>query len=301
MNVTAETFEQHRPLMFSIAYRMLGTISDAEDMLQEAYLRWRNVNHADVKSPKSFLAATVTRLCMDHLRSARVRREQYVGPWLPEPLLEGPGHAAGDDASLAESLSMAFLMMLEQLSPTERAVFLLHDIFGFEFAEVSRMIGKTAANCRQLGSRARQHLVESGPRFEHDPKKAEQLAEEFLAACRSGDTGRLIGLLAEDATLYSDGGGKVPAAQRPIQGADPVARFLIGVTKKAPPDLQVEAALVNGQPGLVIYQQGVPIRVFSLEYMCRKLRTICVVGNPDKLQHLAGGASRQGDSKRTNR
>ncbi len=285
MNAMVEAFEEHRPLMFSIAYRMLGTVADAEDMLQEAFLRWQQTEMDTVTSPKAFLAATTTRLCIDYLQSARVRREQYVGPWLPEPLVSEPTAQAAND-ELAESLSMAFLMMLENLSPAERAIFLLHDIFSFDFEETARLVGKTAANCRKIASRARRQLTQAPPRFVPDPDKANQLATTFLGVCKSGDLNRLVAILADDVTLYSDGGGKVPSATRPIQGALNVARFLLGVVAKAPRDMVVKTTLVNRRPGLIVSQDGVNVRIFSLEFDQTGLRTICVVGNPEKLRHL---------------
>lgn len=286
MDAPLEAFEQQRPLMFSIAYRMLGTVSDAEDILQEAYLRWQQAEHDEIRSPGSFLSATVSRLCIDHLRSARVRREQYVGPWLPEPLIGESRSAPADDAELAESLSMAFLMMLEKLSPTERAVLLLHDVFGFDFEEVAQQVGKTAVNCRQICSRARGRLERTEARRAPNPVQAEQLAVEFLAACRDGDVGQLMAMMADDVTLYSDGGGKVAAALRPIEGATNVARFLVGIAKKASADIEARPVVVNGGPGLAVLHHGAAVRVFALEFDGPTLRTICVVGNPDKLRHL---------------
>lgn len=281
-----DQFEQHRGLMSSIAYRMLGTVSDADDVLQEAYLRWQRTDQNSVTSAKSFLSATVTRLCIDHLRTVQRRREQYIGPWLPEPMVTELQDMKASDEVVAESLSMAFLMMLESLSPAERAVFLLHDIFEFDFDEVGRQIGKTSTNCRQICSRARKRLTRAESRFESDPDKAEEITTEFISACKTGDIDSLVTMMADDATLYSDGGGKVVAARRPIEGATNVARFLVGVAKKGTSGMDLKPVLVNSAPGIAVLHDGCCVRVFSLEFDEGRLKTICVVGNPDKLRHL---------------
>lgn len=286
MSQHAQQFEQHRDLMFSIAYRMLGTVSDAEDVLQEAFLRWQETPLDAVRSARSLLSTIVTRLCIDHLRSARARREQYIGPWLPEPLVSDASQSAASDEELSESLSMAFLMMLESLSPPERAAFLLHDVFGFDFEEVGRQIGKTSVNSRQICNRARKRLRETEFRFEPDPQKAEQIASEFIAACKTGDLDSLVSMMADDVALYSDGGGKVLAARRPIEGRKHVARFLVGVVRKGISTVQIKPAIVNGRPGVVARDVEGHLRVFSLDFDHTGLRTICVVGNPDKLRHL---------------
>jgi RNA polymerase sigma-70 factor (ECF subfamily) len=241
-----EVFDGYRPLLFSIAYRMLGGVMDAEDVVQEAYLRWRGASEGEVRSPRAYLSAVVTRLCIDHLRSARVRREEYVGPWLPEPLPTGPGSDDAGPAGLDESLSMAFLVLLESLTPTERAVFLLREVFDYDYAEVSHIVGKSEANCRQIARRARESVAARRPRFEHSPEQQERLMRQFLRACTTGDMPALLELLADDVTLWSDGGGKARAALNPIHGPDRVARFFLGVLQKAPSALTIRPAMING-------------------------------------------------------
>ena len=271
--------------MFSIAYRMLGTVSDADDIIQETFLRWQKLDASKVNSAQAFLSTAVTRLCIDFLRSTKRQREQYIGPWLPEPLVADSSHQ-DRNAEFADSLSLAFLAMLEKLSPTERAVLLLHDVFGFEFKEVARMIGKTPVNCRQICRRARKYVRKPEAKFQPEPEQAEQLAEKFIAACQSGNIDELVSLMADDIILYSDGGGKVAAARRPLEGFQEVSRFLVGIAQRAPSDLQVFPLLVNGRSGLAIQQGNQIQRVFSLDFENSKLKTICVVGNPNKLRHL---------------
>ncbi|HEY7909915.1 MAG TPA: RNA polymerase sigma-70 factor, partial [Thermomicrobiales bacterium] len=229
-----ELFNDYRPLLFSIAYRMLGSVMDAEDMVQEAFLRWQRAVHAEVTSPKSYLTAVVTRLCIDHLGAAYVRRESYVGPWLPEPLVT-EGDAMTDTMALADSLSLAFLVLLERLTPVERAVFLLHEVFGYPYEEIAGIVEKNAANCRQIGQRARRHIHADRPRFDPSPAEQERLTQQFIVSCTSGDLGALVAILADDITLWADGGGKVAAARRPIHGAENVARFLGGLAKAQVP------------------------------------------------------------------
>ncbi len=236
--MTDETFDTLRPLMFSIAYRMLGSVSDAEDIVQEAYVRYTTAD-AKVGSLKAYLSAVVTRLSIDHLRSARVRRETYVGQWLPEPLLTEEGPAA--HAEQADSLSMAFLLVLERLSPVERAVFLLHDVFAYDYDEIAQIVGKSEANCRQLASRARKHLDAEKPRFETSRKAREDLAARFFAAAQQGDVDGLVALLAADVEVYGDGGGKAPQWSRPIVGADRVSRLFVNLGRQiAKFELQIE-------------------------------------------------------------
>ncbi len=278
----SEVFGRHRPLLFSVAYGMLGSVMDAEDVVQEAFLRWQRTPRGEVRSPKAYLSAVVTRLCIDHLRSARARREEYVGPWLPEPLLAD--RAAGEPAVVDEALSMAFLVLLESLTPVERAVFLLREIFDYEYAEVSRLVGKSEANCRQIARRARESVAARRPRFESSPEQEESLTQSFLEACLGGDMERLLALLAEDVTLYSDGGGKTRAALNPIRGADKVARFLAGILGKVPPGFVARRTRVNGRPGLVGYfGDGSPQSVATLEVADGNIRAIRLVVNPEKL------------------
>ncbi len=279
----SEVFGRHRPLLFSVAYGMLGSVMDAEDVVQEAFLRWRRTPRAEVRSPKAYLSAVVTRLCIDQLRSARARREEYVGPWLPEPLLAERG-ASGEPAVVDEALSMAFLVLLESLTPVERAVFLLREIFDYDYEEISRLVGKSEANCRQIARRARESVAARRPRFESSPEQEESLTQSFLEACLGGDMERLLALLSEDVILYSDGGGKTRAALNPIRGPEKVARFLAGILGKVPPGFVVRRALVNGHPGLVGYfGDGSPQSVVTLEIADGNIRAIRLVVNPEKL------------------
>jgi len=286
-----EVFMVHQPLLFGLAYRMLGSVMDAEDIVQEAFLRWRQVASATVETPRSYLTTVVTRLCIDHLRSARVRREQYVGPWLPEPLVGvQQDDSVGGDA-LAESLSLAFLVLLESLTPVERAVFLLHEVFGYSFEETATVVGKSAANCRQIGRRARRRVGERRPRFDASPAHRERVLGRFVQACTTGDMAGLLALLADDATLWSDGGGKTIAARRPIRGATNVARFLLGVLTKAPPALTARLAPVNGQPGFIVEVDGHLNNVTVLDIVDGRIQAVRIVANPDKLRRLPGPAS----------
>src|SRR5215211_2764829 len=261
-----EVFDQNRPLLFSIAYRMMGSVMEAEDAVQEAYLRWQRASEDEVRSPSAYLSKVVTRLCIDRLRSARVRREQYVGPWLPEPVLGEQAQEIGEQADLEDSLSMAFLVLLESLTPVERAVFLLREVFDYEYAEIASLVDKSEANCRQISHRATQSVAARRPRFESSPQQEERLMEGFLQASLCGDMEALLELLSDDVTLYSDGGGKTRAALRPVYGADNVARFLTGILNNIPPGFTVRQSRVNGRPGLVGYfGDGSPQSVVSIE------------------------------------
>lgn len=285
---SSHVFGELRPLLFSIAYRMLGSVMDAEDVVQDAYLRWQDASDGDVRSPRAYLATVVTRLCINHLRSARVQRETYVGPWLPEPLVTDPTTDPSGSVELAESLSMAFLVLLERLSPTERAVFLLHEVFDFEYAEIARIVDKSEGTCRQLLSRAKKHVGSDRTRFDASPKQAERLMERFTKAAGAGDFEGLVAVLAEDITLWPDGGGKAPgAALNPIHGADSVARFIVGFTRRfVPQDRVVKAAEINGQPGFISYLSGRPVAALVFDIRHDRIHTIYAIGNPDKLRTL---------------
>jgi RNA polymerase sigma-70 factor (ECF subfamily) len=275
----SEVFDRHRPLLFSIAYRMLGSVMDAEDVVQEAFLRWQRAPRTEVRSPKAYLSAVVTRLCIDQLRSAKARREEYVGPWLPEPLPTEP-----DAAVIDESLSMAFLVLLESLNPTERAVFLLREVFDYDYEEISRLVGKSEANCRQIARRARDSVAARRPRFESSPEQEERLMASFLEASLDGDMEGLVSVLSEDVTLWSDGGGKTRAAMNPIHGADRVSRFIFGILREAPPGLVVRRTRVNGRPGIIGYfADGRPQSVTTFEVAGGRIRAIRIVVNPEKL------------------
>jgi RNA polymerase sigma-70 factor, ECF subfamily len=279
-------FDDHRSLLFSIAYRMLGSSSDAEDVVQEAYLRWRGADAADVASPRAYLSTVVTRLAIDHLRSARAQREQYVGPWLPEPLVEDTAPSPAEHLVLAESLSMAFLVVLEQLGPVERAVFLLREVFDWDYDDVARVVGKTPEHCRQLLHRAREHVTAARPRRPVGQGEQERLTQRFLATLVTGDVGALAELLAADVVLYSDGGGKTAAARRPVRGRDRVARFFAGIRRKLPPDVVARIVRVNGQPGGVAYLGGRPYSVLVFDVADGRIAAVRVVVNPDKLRHV---------------
>ncbi len=289
--MTAEEFEELRPLLFSIAYRILGSVSEAEDAVQETWLRY----HASTTPPislKSFLAAIVTRVSIDVLRSARVRRETYVGHWLPEPLLtDGESTAYADPehaAELADSVSMAALLVLERLSPEQRAVFVLHDVFGFPFAEIADVVGRTEATCRQLASRARRHMDEERSRFDVDRRERDELAARFLDALTAGDVESLREVLAADVAVYGDGGGKAPQWMRVVSGLDKVARMFAGLARRfAGSGLRVEPHEVNGQPGAVLRDaEGRVINVLSLDVLDGRIQVIRSVINPDKLHHI---------------
>jgi len=279
-----------RPLIFSIAYRMLGSVAEAEDVVQEAFLRFHRAQEegAAVEAPKAWLAAVATRLAIDHLRSARVRREAYVGPWLPEPVVEEKEPAMARHVEMAESLSMAFLVILEALSPVERAVFLLREVFDYGYDEIAAVVDKSEDNCRQIFARAKRHIDAGQPRYEASPEKRDALAQRFFAACENGDLAGLVQLLAADATFFGDGGGKAAATLNPVRGRDPVARLFQGFhTKGRQVGLQVRRVLVNGQEGaLFVDAEGRLISVLALEIADGVVQTIRAVVNPDKLQHL---------------
>ena len=286
MTARTEDFERHRSLLFSIAYRMLGSVTDAEDIVQEAYLRWQEAPETEVRSPKSYLSAVVTRLSIDRLRSARARREEYVGPWLPEPLVSERAEDAGGTTGLDESLSMAFMVLLESLNPVERAVFLLREVFDYDYEEISRIVGKSEDNCRQIAHRARQSVAARRPRFERSPEQEERLTERFVEACVSGNMEGLLGLLSEDVTLWSDGGGKVAAAPYPIHGPERVARFLLGVLRTVPPGFFARPTRVNGEPGVVGYVDGHPTSVVALDIADGRICGVRTVVNPEKLHAI---------------
>jgi RNA polymerase sigma-70 factor (ECF subfamily) len=311
---TADAYQRLRPLMFSIAYRMLGSVTAAEDMVQEAFLRYHRAQAGPggIESPKAFLSAVITRLCIDELRSARARRETYPGEWLPEPLLTDgswlpeqvsgtglPGPASGaapygqafspaGAAEQADSLSMAFLLLLERLSPVERAVFLLRDVFGYGYDEIAAIVDKGEDNCRQLALRARRHVAERKPRFEASRRKRDELAARFFQAVGDGDMDGLLTMLANDAVLYGDSGGMRPSWPRPILGRDRVSRLLVGLSGQIRElGVVIRPAEVNGQPGgMCLDRDGQVINVFALDIADGQVRAVRSVINPDKLRHL---------------
>ncbi|MPZ89541.1 MAG: RNA polymerase sigma-70 factor [Nitriliruptorales bacterium] len=287
---TSETDETLRPLLFSIAYRMVGSVTDAEDLVQEALLRVHSAEQEGVviESRRPYACAVVSRLSIDHLRSARIRREEYVGEWLPEPIVTDRTLDPAEHAELSDSLSMAFLVLLESLSPPERAVLLLRDVFGFGFDEIAELIGKSEDNTRQVAVRARQRVQDRKPRFEASVERRWALAERFFAAVEQGDTDGLISLLAADATMYGDGGGRAPARRTPVRGAVAVARFLVHLARQTRRD-GVTLALVdvNGQPGAIAHSPaGETVAVLSLDIADGQVIALRSVVNPDKLTHL---------------
>jgi RNA polymerase sigma-70 factor (ECF subfamily) len=288
--VPTDPFEEYRSLLFAIAYRMLGSAMEAEDIVQEAYLRYRATPPESIRTLRSFLTTIVHHLCLDHLKSAQTRRENYVGPWLPEPII------TGDGASLLsplrqitdrESISMAFLVLLESLSPLERAVFLLREVFDYEYAEIAQITGRDEAACRQLFSRAKKHISDHRPRFPASPEAHAKMVGSFMEACMAGDIDGLMSLLAEDVTAWSDSGGKVTgAARQPIHGRDTVARGIISMLSRAPEGTTVEMTEANGLPALLMRVKGQIIGVFTLEVEGNLIRAMRNVANPDKLAHL---------------
>jgi RNA polymerase sigma-70 factor, ECF subfamily len=283
----AEEFQELRPLLFAIAYRILGSVAEAEDAVQETWLRYGQ-SPAQPTSVKAFLSAVVTRISIDVLRSARVRREQYAGPWFPEPLLTDPYQDPERSAELADSVSMAALLLLERLSPLERAVFVLRDVFGFGFAEIASAVGRSDAACRQLAVRARRHMNDGRPRFETDRGERDELAARFFDAVRDGDVDRLRELLAADVQMLGDGGGKAPAFTRAVVGADKVARVLVSVFPLlAKIDSTVEPREVNGQPGAIFRDRdGNVLSTWALDLLGGRIQAIRSVQNPDKLGHV---------------
>lgn len=284
----AGLFEEHRSLLFTIAYEITGTATDAEDVLQDSFLRWTDVDAATVQNPRAYLAKTVTRQALNSLRTAQRRREDYVGPWLPEPIVVAPDVA--DNAVLSESLSFAMLVVLETLSPDERAVFVLREVFDFPYAEIAEATGKTQAAVRQIASRAKAHVRARRPRFDVDVQKQKAVSDRFLTALLGGDMQSLMDVLAPGAVLLSDGGGKVSAARKPVVGADNIARFLLGIAKTPVPEMRVEATLLNGMPALVVFS-GTRIDVVALIQSSNDCVTgVYLVRNPDKLGAASSAA-----------
>jgi RNA polymerase sigma-70 factor (ECF subfamily) len=280
MEIAAATFEEHRTFLRSLAYRMLGIPADADDIVQEAWLRWATVPVAEIDSPRSFLAKTVTRLCLDHLKSARVRRETYVGPWLPEPIAEEPGDASGED------VSYAMLHAMERLTPLERAAFLLHDVFGESFEEIGDFLSRDAAACRQLASRARKHVRSEAPRHAVDPGEGRRLAAAFMQAARGGDLVALKRLLLPDAILYSDGGGTVRAALLPIYGADKIARMYESLVRRDILSGEVREIRYNGLDGLMYLSDDTIKDVLLFEVAQGQIVRLFALRNPEKLAKL---------------
>jgi RNA polymerase sigma-70 factor (ECF subfamily) len=288
MSSADQDFLELRPRMFGLAYRMLGSRADAEDVLQDAWLRWQGADRRELRSTEAWLTTVVTRLSIDKLREAKKEREHYTGTWLPEPLVgeepETPEHAS----ELASDISMAFLMVLERLAPEERAVFLLREVFDYSYEEIAPIVERTEANCRQIALRARKHVEARRPRFEPSPELREELAGRFFAALSDGDVDGLVAVLADDVALHGDGGGRVPALARSLHGAPRVARTLMAWVKAGRrADARLEPALVNGQPGArIVDRAGRTVSVMEVEVADGAVRAVHSVVNPDKLAHL---------------
>ncbi|MGW9302104.1 RNA polymerase sigma-70 factor [Streptomyces cyaneofuscatus] len=285
-----DVFEEHRPVLTGVAYRMLGRVADAEDVVQEAWLRWSSAAQEDVREPRAFLVRITTRLAIDRLRHLKSRREAYVGPWLPEPVVTNFGPAAPDAAEravLADSVSLAVLVVLESLSPLERAVFVLREAFGFPYAEIATALDRTEAAVRQLAGRARRHVDERKPRYDVDPGERRDLTERFLAAASGGSIEQLMALLAPDVRLVSDAGGKAKAARRVIETADKVGRFLAAVGREVGPDWDMRVAEFNGGPAVACFVGGKPDTFFQVEVRDGAIQCIYIVRNPDKLAGLS--------------
>ncbi|HEY4312610.1 MAG TPA: RNA polymerase sigma-70 factor [Pirellulales bacterium] len=279
-------FEEQRPRLERFAYRMLGSRSDVDDVLQEAFLRWNREDRDDVQSAAAYLSSIVARLCIDQRRAIDMRKATYIGPWLPEPIIESAGADPVERLETVDSISMAFLLVLESLTPVERAAFLLRKVFDYGYDEIGAILEKSTPNCRQLVHRAEQAIQEHRPRFEPDPAEAERMTSAFLQACTSGDLADLLQLLADDAVVYSDGGGKATAARAPVSGALNVARFFVGITKKMPPEATIKRARVNGQPGIIISLAGQPVTVVTLDLVDGRIAHCYAIRNPEKLARV---------------
>lgn len=284
----AAAFEAERGRLTGLAYRLLGSFSDAEDVLQDAWMRWQTVVRDEIRQPAAYLSAVVTRLCLDRLKQARRHRELYVGPWLPEPLLEDPALATLPEEALSRDVSFALMLALERLSPLERAAFILHDVFDMEYAEVAATLGRSEATCRQLARRAREHIRADRPRFEIDEQESETLAEAFFAASRSGEALSLGRLLADGATLHTDGGGRKPSALNVIRSAAKVARFFIGISRKprSAPPLWSRRIVANGLPAELSLEADGTRQLKAVEITAGQISNVYIIRNPDKLAKL---------------
>ncbi|MFJ6087078.1 RNA polymerase sigma-70 factor [Streptomyces sp. NPDC092369] len=285
-----EVFEAHRPVLLGVAYRMLGRVADAEDVVQEAWLRWSGADHGRVREPRAYLVRITTRLAIDRLRQVKARNEAYVGPWLPEPYVTDFGDTVPDTAEravLADSVSLAVLVVLESLSPLERAVFVLREAFGYPYADIAVMLDRGEPAVRQLAARARKHVDERRPRYEVDPGRRRDLTERFLAAAAEGDLEGLLELLAPDVRLVADSGGKSSAPLRVLDSADKVGRFIVGVARKGVADLSVRFVELNGGPAIVALSAGKPDSVFQLDIYKGRVQAVYIMRNPDKLVSLA--------------
>ncbi|MFF7449467.1 MULTISPECIES: RNA polymerase sigma-70 factor [unclassified Streptomyces] len=288
-DTVTDVFEEHRPVLLGVAYRMLGRVADAEDVVQEAWLRWSGADRDEVREPRGYLVRVTTRLAIDRLRQVKARNEAYVGPWLPEPYVTDFGDTVPDTAEravLADSVSLAVLVVLESLSPLERAVFVLREAFGYPYAEIATMLDRGEPAVRQLAGRARKHVEERRPRYDVDPVQRRDLTERFLAAAADGDLEGLMTMLAPDVRLVGDSGGKSRAPLRVIDTADKVGRFLVGAARKGVPDLSYRFMELNGGPAVLMLSGDKPDSVFQLDVVDGRIQSVYIVRNPDKLQAL---------------
>ncbi|MGW7728586.1 RNA polymerase sigma-70 factor [Streptomyces canus] len=284
-----DDFEEHRPVLMGVAYRMLGRVTDAEDVVQDAWLRWSAADRSEVREPRAYLVRVTTRLAIDRLRQVKARGETYVGPWLPEPYVTDFGDTVPDTAEqavLADSVALAVLVVMESLSPLERAVFVLREAFGYPYADIAAMLDRGEPAVRQLAGRARRHVEERRPRYEVDPVRRRDLTERFLAAAGGGDLEGLMSLLAPDVRLVGDSGGKTKAPLRVLESADHVGRFLVGVAEKGVPDISWRFLELNGGPAVLVLSGGKPDSVFQLDVLDGRIQSVYVIRNPDKLRSL---------------
>lgn len=283
--MTADVYTKNRALLFGIAYRMLGSVAEAEDLVQETFVRWQRQDASTIATPKAWLITTLTRLAIDQLRSARIRREEYVGVWLPEPLVDTKAPAPDEVAALGDSLGMAFLFMLETLGPVERAVFLLREAFDYDYAEIAAIVGKSEAACRKMVSRARNHFAQNKPAQTAPTPKAEQIVQRFTSALATGDVSELLAVLTDDAVLYADGGGRVRSVLRPIHSADHISRFFAAIHRRFPSNTPVALTRVNGEIGAVMLRADGHLSVSAFAFAGDRIRAIYTITNPEKLRH----------------
>ena len=277
-----DPYLEHRRLLFATAYRMLGSVADAEDVLQDAWLTWHRTDRSDVRDPRAYLVRTVTNLALNRLTSARAQREKYVGPWLPEPLLTSPD--AAEETEMADSVSTAMLVVLETLTPIERAVFVLREVFGYSHAEIAETLDRPEPAVRQIAHRAREHVRARRPRYDADAGRRAEVTSRFIEACAGGDLSAVLELLAPDVTCWSDGGGKITAARRPLYGPDHVARWILGVLAKPQSrDVVMERAEINGELGLLMVLGGTPVGALTYDVADGRIRNLRLQVNPDKL------------------
>ncbi len=283
-----QDFNQHRQALFGLAYRMLGSAMDAEDVLQEAFLNWQDAPRDSIQSPKAYLVRIVTHLCIDHLRLARVQREQYVGMWLPEPITQIVEGDPAHESELADTLSTAFLLVLERLSPIDRAVLLLHDVFSYTYPEISEIVRRSTVDVRQIGHRARSRIAEERPRFHTDAEEAERVTRQFIQACEEGDLVKLFDVLSPDVIARGDGGGKINARRTPVIGREHVIRFFQDIWERFQIVRVLRLTHVNGQPAMVEYHEGQVFSVTTFDFKDGRVSAIYTVLNPDKLRGFSG-------------